>query len=146
MAANRWSPNDVLNIGAIDEDFRCIGLRKDGLKCTNLTSKENRRRATQIIRNMSALDVAASEFHESLDELSEVLLCTKSKHRLEQQDRFMSKWEKDLEAFAEEKVKQGDSTMMGEAPSLTSSILAGIDDSDLVTELMGRIALARKDT
>jgi len=34
---------------------------------------------------------------------------------------------------------------MGEAPSLTSSILAGIDDSALVTELMERIALARKD-
>lgn len=145
MAANSWSPNDVLNIGAIDDAFRCVGLRIDEYKCTNPISKDDRRRAIEIIRNMSTLDVTASDFHESLDDLSEALLCTKSKHRLKQRARFMSKWEKDIKAFAEEKVQQGDVTSSGEAPSLTSSILAGIDDSALVTELMERIALARKE-
>lgn len=145
MAAHRWSPNDVLNIGAIDDAFRCVGLRIDEYKCTNPISKDNRRRATEIIRNMSSLDVTASDFHDSLDGLSEVLLCTKSKHRLTQRAKFMSRWEKDIKDFAEEKVQQGDVTVMGEAPSLTASILAGIDDSALVTELMERIALARKD-
>lgn len=94
---------------------------------------------------MSTLDVTANDFHESLDDLSEVVLCTKSKHRLTQRAKLMNKWEKDIKDFAEEKVQQGDVTVMGEAPSLTSSILAGIDDSALVTELMERIALARKD-
>ncbi len=145
MAANRWSPNDVLNIGAIDDDFRCVGLNIDQYKCTNAISKEHRTRAREIIRNMSTLDVTANDFHESLDDLSEVVLCTKSKHRLTQRAKLMNKWEKDIKDFAEEKVQQGDVTVMGEAPSLTSSILAGIDDSALVTELMERIALARKD-
>lgn len=145
MSANRWSPIEVLDIGAIDDDFRYVGLKLDTNKCTNPVSKDNRRRAIEIIRYMSTLDVTASDFHESLDELSEVLLCTKSKHRLTQRAKFMSKWEEDIKALAEEKGVQGDSTVIGEAPSLTSSILAGIDDSDLVTELMGRIALARKD-
>jgi len=145
MAANRWSPNDVLNIGVIDDAFRCVGLRIDEYKCTNPISKDHRTRAREIIRNMSTLDVTANDFHESLDDLSEVVLCTKSKHRLTQRAKLMNKWEKDIKDFAEEKVQQGDVTVMGEAPSLTSSILAGIDDSALVTELMERIALARKD-
>lgn len=145
MAANRWSPNDVLNIGVIDDAFRCVGLRIDEYKCTNPISQDHRTRAREIIRDMSILDVTASDFRESLDDLSEVLLCTKSKHRLKQRAKFMSKWEKDIKDFAEEKVQQGEVTVMGEAPSLTPSILAGIDDSALVTELMERIALARKD-
>ncbi len=145
MSANRWSPNDVLDIGAIDDEFRCVGRRIDECKCTNPISKDNRRRGNEIIRNMSALDVTASDFHEFLDDLSEALLCTKSKHRLTQRARFISKWEKDIKELAEEKIQQEDVTAMGEGPSLTSSILAGIDDADLVTELMERIALARKD-
>lgn len=145
MAANRWSPNDVLNIGAIDDEFRCVGLRTDNYKCTNPISKDNRRRAREIIRNMSTLDVTASDFQDSLDDLSEVLLCTKSKHRLKQHAHFMSKWEKAIKDFAVKKAQQGEDTVMGKAPGLTASILADVDSSALMTELMERMFLARKD-
>jgi len=145
MAANRWSPNNILDIGAIDDDFRCVSLKKDGLKCTNKIRKDSRRRAREILQVMSTRDVTASDFHESLDDLSEVLLCIRD-HRLKYRAEFMSKWEKAIKNSAEEKVQHGEDTVMGEAPSLTASILAETDDWTLLTELMERVYLARKGT
>ena len=98
----RLIDGDADELGDIHDDFRYIGQKKDGTKCSQQINKTKLKRARQALRDMSTIDITASDFHDSIKELSERFLCTKSKHRFTQHTRIRTEWAEDLRNHIEE--------------------------------------------
>ena len=105
MSASQWNPTDVLGIGDIHDNFRCVGTNKSRTaKCNNPIGKARRQEAKEILRDLSVVDVTSDDFEHILGELADFLLCLKSGHSEDpmQQEAKLAEWQWKIEAFAEE--------------------------------------------
>ena len=124
IASTAWKPSTVLEIGEITNGFHCIGHTKQKTPCENRIKKENRTRATDILRSISTTSPASDTFDDELAELTEILFCWRHKEDTQQVDDMTGKWTRAIERF----VKKGGDEVMGEADDTISSLDADISD------------------
>lgn len=132
MAANRWSPSDVLGIAGLNN---CIGTKKyckedEDWNCTRRINKKNCVSAEDTLRQMSTIDVTAGDFSEPLTKLSGLLLCARKdrKDHQEQKKEIIAMWEDKIQQFAETSIQQGGDTNMENARSIEDSLVRGMNN------------------
>ncbi len=88
---SQWDPEDVLEIGQVSSGIICVGdaLAKQR-RCNKPIAAANRRQASELLRQISSLDVSSPRIYALLERLGHLLLC-ESNHQ-DQISVVMAKW------------------------------------------------------
>ncbi len=88
---NQWDPEDVLEIGQVSSGITCVGdaLTKDR-RCNKPIAAANRRQASELLHQISSLDVSSPRIEALLKRLTHLLLCP-SNHQ-DQISDVTAKW------------------------------------------------------
>ena len=89
--ASQWDPEDVLEIGQVSSGIICVGhaLAKQR-RCNKPIAAANRRQASELLHQISSLDLSSPRIEALLKRLANLLLC-ESNHQ-EQISKVTAKW------------------------------------------------------
>ena len=94
--SSQWNPEEVLEIGQVSSGVTCVGyVNSQSRRCRNPIAAVNRERATNILLEMSRMDVSSLGVEESLEPLARLLLC-KRQHQ-NQLPSVVEKWRNQID-------------------------------------------------
>ena len=101
-STSQWDPEAVLGIGQVSSGITCVGYaHSKNRRCHNAIAAENRERATNLLKQMSKMDVSSPEVEKSVEkslkDLAGFLLC-KNNHQ-DQSSSFVGIWRNKIKGF-----------------------------------------------